>query len=75
MNDSVKNVSEVWADKTAAGVWKYTIDLVCFAVESLCGLTRIKERMNFDSNFSYLLLDKRLSFDGRFDEHYNISTQ
>ncbi|CAH2074416.1 unnamed protein product [Thlaspi arvense] len=53
------------------------IDLVCSAVESYCGGTRVKEKMDFDSSFSFLLLDKRLlqdSVDGRpFDEEGKIS--
>ncbi|KFK24730.1 hypothetical protein AALP_AA8G017100 [Arabis alpina] len=35
-------------------------NLVCRAVDSLCDETRIKEKIDFDSQFSTLLLDKRL---------------
>ncbi|KAJ0237104.1 hypothetical protein HA466_0250160 [Hirschfeldia incana] len=34
--------------------------LVCRAVERLCGRTRVKEKIEFDGQFSSMLLDKRL---------------
>ncbi|XP_018491243.2 uncharacterized protein LOC108861789 [Raphanus sativus] len=35
-------------------------NLVCRAVEGLCGRTRVKEKIEFDGQFSSMLLDKRL---------------
>ncbi|CAH8387387.1 unnamed protein product [Eruca vesicaria subsp. sativa] len=35
-------------------------NLVCRAVESLCGRTRVKEKIEFDDEFSSMLLDRRL---------------
>ncbi|KFK44967.1 hypothetical protein AALP_AA1G326800 [Arabis alpina] len=35
-------------------------DLVCRAVDSFCGGTRVKEKIDFDHKFSFLLLDKEL---------------
>ncbi|RID64524.1 hypothetical protein BRARA_E03453 [Brassica rapa] len=35
-------------------------DLVCRAVERLCGRTGVKEKIEFDEQFSFMLLDKRL---------------
>ncbi|KAG2273147.1 hypothetical protein Bca52824_067702 [Brassica carinata] len=35
-------------------------DLVCRAVERLCGRTRVKEKIEFDDQFSFMLLDRRL---------------
>ncbi|CAL9244537.1 unnamed protein product [Arabidopsis halleri] len=35
-------------------------NLVCRAVDSVLGRTRVKEKIDFDPQFSYLLLDRRL---------------
>ncbi|XP_019096085.1 PREDICTED: uncharacterized protein LOC104762312 isoform X1 [Camelina sativa] len=35
-------------------------DAICRAVDSFLGRTRVKEKIDFDPGFSYLLLDKRL---------------
>ncbi|XP_018491242.2 uncharacterized protein LOC108861787 isoform X2 [Raphanus sativus] len=35
-------------------------DLVCRAVERLCGRTRVQEKIEFDDQFSSMLLDRRL---------------
>ncbi|WZY96412.1 hypothetical protein YC2023_068741 [Brassica napus] len=35
-------------------------DLVCRAVERLCGRTGVKEKIEFDEQFSFMLLDRRL---------------
>lgn len=76
MNDLVEK--EVWSDKIAVGVWKDAIDLLCSSVESFCcqGLTGVKEKINFDSDMAYVLLDKRLlqgNVDERVDEGGKIS--
>ncbi|CAD5335581.1 unnamed protein product [Arabidopsis thaliana] len=45
-------------------------DLVCRAVDSVLGRTRVKEKIDFDPQFSFLLLDKRLLKinDDQFDD-------
>ncbi|CAH2065567.1 unnamed protein product [Thlaspi arvense] len=50
-------------------------DLVRRAVDSFCNSTRVKEKIDFDTQFSFLLLDKRLlrgKID-RFDDDGTIS--
>ncbi|XP_024011911.1 uncharacterized protein LOC18019111 [Eutrema salsugineum] len=52
------------------------IDLVCSAVDSFCGGTRVREKIDFDLKFSYMLLDKRLlqgNLDGRSNDEGKIS--
>ncbi|EFH64584.1 hypothetical protein ARALYDRAFT_475527 [Arabidopsis lyrata subsp. lyrata] len=50
-------------------------NLVCRAVDSFCGGTRVKEKIDFDPQFSVLLLDKRLlqCKISRFDDEGTIN--
>ncbi|KAL0709013.1 hypothetical protein Bca4012_015991 [Brassica carinata] len=74
MNELVEEATEVWADKIAVGVWKDAMELVGSAMESQ--LTRVKEKINFDSQFTFLLLDKRMlqgDIAERFDDEGKIT--
>ncbi|EOA12825.1 hypothetical protein CARUB_v10025784mg [Capsella rubella] len=50
-------------------------DLVCRAVDSIVARTRVKEKIDFDPQFSYLLLDRRLlkSKNTQFDDEGTIN--
>ncbi|CAH2043939.1 unnamed protein product [Thlaspi arvense] len=50
-------------------------DLVCRAVDSLLDRTRVKEKIDFDSHYSFVLLDKRLlkSNNALFDDDGKIN--